>query len=125
VGRRVAYGWCALLSGIAAFPFFWMMHSSGSMFLAGLAIVLGLGVIYAPVYGPEAALFCELFDTRVRYSGISVVYQVSGIVSSSITPLIAATLLHWGNGQPWWIAAYMCAVGIISSVCTFAMRRTF
>jgi MFS family permease len=125
VGRRVAYGWFALLSGIAAFPLFWMMHSSGSMFLAGLAIVLGLGIIYAPVYGPEAALFCELFDTRVRYSGISVVYQVSGIVSSSITPLIATTLLHWGNGQPWWIAAYMCAVGVISAVCTFAMRRTF
>jgi MFS family permease len=125
VGRRVAYGWFALLCGLAAFPLFWMMHYSGSVVLAGAAIVLGLGVIYAPVYGPEAALFCELFDTRVRYSGISVVYQVSGIVSSSITPLIATTLLHYGQGQPWWIAAYMCMVGIISSVCTFAMRRTF
>jgi MFS family permease len=125
VGRRVAYGWFALFCGLAAFPLFWMMHYSGSMVLAGAAIVLGLGVIYAPVYGPEAALFCELFDTRVRYSGISVVYQVSGIVSSSITPLIATTLLHYGDGKPWWIAAYMCMVGIISSACTFAMRRTF
>jgi len=125
VGRRQVYGWASLACGLAAFPMFWLMHYSGSVLLAGLAIVLALGVIYAPVYGPEAALFCELFDTRVRYSGISVVYQVSGIVSSSITPLIATSLLHYGNGQPWWIAAYVCAVGFISAACTFAMRRTF
>jgi hypothetical protein len=34
------------------------------------------------VYGPEAALFAELFDARVRYSGISFVYQFSGIFAS-------------------------------------------
>lgn len=125
VGRRTAYGWGALVCGLAAFPLFWMMHYGGSVMLAGAAIVLGLGIIYAPVYGPEAALFCELFDTRVRYSGISVVYQVSGIVSSSITPLIATSLLKVGNGEPWWIASYMCLIGITSAVCTYFMRRTF
>jgi len=123
-GRRTVYGWGALACGLAAFPMFWMMHSGGVL-LAGAAIVLALGVLYAPVYGPEAALFCELFDTRVRYSGISVVYQVSGIVSSSITPLIATTLLHGGNDQPWLIATYMLVIGLISAVSTYFMRRTF
>ena len=89
------------------------------------AIVLALGVLYAPVYGPEAALFCELFDTRVRYSGISVVYQVSGIVSSSITPLIATTLLHANDNQPWYIASYILVIGLISAISTYFMRRTF
>jgi MFS transporter, MHS family, shikimate and dehydroshikimate transport protein len=125
VGRRKVYGWGALICGVASFPLFWLMHYSGSVVLAGLAIVIGLGVLYAPVYGPEAALFCELFDTRVRYSGISVVYQVSGIVSSSITPLIATSLLQYGKGAPWWIAVYMCIVGGISAVSTYFMRRTF
>ena len=46
-----------------------------------------------------------LFDTRVRYTGISTVYQVSGIVSSSITPLIATTLLKANDGQPWYMPA--------------------
>ncbi len=64
-GRRTVYGWGALACGLAAFPMFWLMQS-GAVLLAGAAIVLALGVIYAPVYGPEAALFCELFDTRVR-----------------------------------------------------------
>jgi MFS transporter, MHS family, shikimate and dehydroshikimate transport protein len=123
-GRRAVYGWGSFVCGIAAFPMFWMMQSGGVL-LAGAAIVLALGVLYAPVYGPEAALFCELFDTRVRYSGISVVYQVSGIVSSSITPLIATTLLHSGSDQPWLIASYMLVIGLISATSTYFMRRTF
>jgi len=123
-GRRTVYGWGALICGVAAFPMFWLMQS-GALMLAGGAIVLALGVLYAPVYGPEAALFCELFDTRVRYSGISVVYQVSGIVSSSITPLIATSLLHANDNQPWYIASYMLVIGLISAISTYFMRRTF
>jgi MFS transporter, MHS family, shikimate and dehydroshikimate transport protein len=125
VGRRKVYGWSALACGIIAFPMFWVMHYSGSVILAGLAIVFAFGFVYAPVYGPEAALFCELFDTRVRYTGISSVYQISGIVSSSITPLVATALLHYGNGAPWWIATYILVVGIISALSTYYMRRTF
>ena len=125
IGRRKVYGWGAFACGVVAFPMMYAMHYSGSALVAGLAIVLALGVVYAPVYGPESALFCELFDTRVRYTGISTVYQVSGIVSSSITPLIATTLLHANGEQPWYIAAYIFAVGMVSAISTYAMRRTF
>lgn len=124
-GRRRVYGWGAFACGVIAFPMMWAMHYSGSALVAGLAIVLALGVVYAPVYGPESALFCELFDTRVRYTGISVVYQVSGIVSSSITPLIATTLLKANGGEPWYVAAYIFIVGMISAISVYFMRRTF
>lgn len=125
IGRRTVYGWGAFACGAVAFPLMWAMHYSGSPLVAGLAIVLALGVVYAPVYGPEAALFCELFDTRVRYTGISVVYQVSGIVSSSITPLVATALLKANDGQPWYIAGYIAVVALISALSTWMMRRTF
>src|SRR3569623_1625594 len=98
-------------------------HYSGSAFVAGIAIVLALGVIYAPVNGPESALFCVLFDTRVRYTGISTVFLVSVIVSSSITPLIATTLLKWNGGEPWYIACYIFVIGMISAISTYYMRR--
>ena len=124
-GRRKVYGWGAFACGVVAFPLMGAMHYSGSALVAGLAIVLALGVIYAPVYGPESALFCELFDTRVRYTGISTVYQVSGIVSSSITPLIATTLRKANNGEPWYIACYIFVIGLISAISTYYMRRTF
>ena len=125
IGRRTVYGWGAFACGAVAFPLMWAMHYSGSSLVAGLAIVLALGVVYAPVYGPEAALFCELFDTRVRYTGISMVYQVSGIFASSITPLIATALLKANDGQPWYIAGYIAFAAVISAVSTWMMRRTF
>ncbi|HJU24114.1 MAG TPA: MFS transporter [Casimicrobiaceae bacterium] len=124
-GRRKTYGWGAFACGVVAFPMMWAMHYTGSAVIAGLAIIIALGVIYAPVYGPESALFCELFDTRVRYTGISTVYQVSGIVSSSITPLIATTLLKANGGEPWYIAFYIFFVGMVSAISTYYMRRTF
>ncbi len=125
LGRRQVFGWSALICGILSFPAFWLMHYSGSLPLVYVAIIIPLGVIYAGVYGPEAALFCELFDTRVRYTGISVVYQLSGIVSSAITPLIATALLAAGGNQPWLVATYMLIVGVISAGSASLMRRTF
>lgn len=125
VGRRRVFGWGALLCGLSSFPAFALMQYSGSVPIVAATLVISLGVFYSFVYGPEAALFCELFDARVRYTGISTVYQVSGIVSSSITPLIATALFEYGNHTPWWIATYMACVGLISAVSTYFMRRTF
>src|SRR5256885_8320732 len=69
---------------------FWLMaDSGGNMLLIWIAIVVPFGILYAAVYGPEAALFCDLFDAKVRYTGISFVYQFSGIFASGITPIIA------------------------------------
>ena len=64
------------------------------------------------------------FDTRVRCTGISTVYQISGIVSSSITPLIGTSLLKANDGQPWYIAGYVFIVAVISAVSTYFIRRS-
>jgi MFS family permease len=123
VDRGRLYIWFSLICGVIGFPIFWLMQYSGSTALAFGAIVLALGVVYAPVYGPQAALFCELFDTRVRYSGISLVYQIGAILSVSITPLIATALLAAGGDTPWLVALYMLAAGILSALSVHFMRR--
>jgi hypothetical protein len=78
--------------------------------------------VYPAVYGPQAALFSELFDTRVRYTGISFVYQFSGIFASGLTPIIATSLLPLGGNKPWLICAYILVVSMISAASVFAMR---
>ncbi|NUO85801.1 MAG: MHS family MFS transporter, partial [Cupriavidus sp.] len=79
IGRTRVYFWGALITALSAFPAFWLMlNSGGNTMLLWLSIVVPFGILYAAVYGPEAALFCELFDARVRYTGISFVYQFSG-----------------------------------------------
>jgi MFS transporter, MHS family, shikimate and dehydroshikimate transport protein len=102
---------------------FWLMQYSGSGLIASIAIVIALGVLWAPVYGPQAAIFCDLFDTRVRYTGVSVVYQIGAIFSVSLTPLAATALLQANGDQPWLVASYVAAAGVISAICASLMRR--
>ena len=117
IGRTRIYFWGSLLTGLSAFAGFWLMKTSGgSMTTIWLAIIIPFGVFYASVYGPEAALFSELFDAKVRYSGISFVYQFSGIFASGITPIIATYLLKEGGGEPWLIASYVMFAAVISAL---------
>ena len=125
LGRKRVFGFAAALTGLLAFPAFWTMsNAGGNGLLVALAIIVPFGIVYAAVYGPIAALFSELFDTRVRYSGISFVYQFSGIFASGLTPIIATALLKEGGGQPWLIAGYMLIVALISTLCAYALRET-
>jgi metabolite-proton symporter len=121
VGRRRMFGYAGLLIGILSFPAFAMMESKIPV-LIWLAITIPFGLVYPAVYGPQAALFSELFDTRVRYTGISFVYQFSGIFASGLTPIIATSLLPAGGNRPWLICGYILLVSIISAVSVFSMH---
>lgn len=123
-GRPRIYFWGSLATGLSAFFGFWLMQASGGdTMLVWLSIVIPLGVVYAAVYGPEAALFAELFDAKVRYSGISFVYQFSGIFASGISPIIATWLLQRNHGQPWMIAGYCLLSGVISALSALWIGR--
>jgi len=117
LGRTRVYLWGSLITSIAAFPAFWLMtHSGGNVMLIWLAIIIPFGIFYASIYGPEAALFCDLFDAKVRYTGISFVYQFSGIFASGITPIVATALLKSGGGEPWQICLYVLFAGVVSAI---------
>ena len=124
IGRTKVFMWGAIITALTAFPGFWLMtHSEGNVTLIWLSIIVPLGIVYAAIYGPEAALFCDLFDAKVRYTGISFVYKFSGIFASGITPIIATALLKTGDGQPWLICLYVLFAGLVSAVCAWLIGR--
>jgi MHS family shikimate/dehydroshikimate transporter-like MFS transporter len=122
IGRSRMFGVAGLLIGILSFPAFWLMQTKDPL-LIWIAIAVPFAIVYPAVYGPQAALFSELFDTRVRYTGISFVYQFSGIYASGLTPIIATALLPAGGNKPWLICGYVLLVSIISAACVFAMTE--
>ena len=123
IGRTKMYIWGSLITGFSSFPAFWLMNANaGNTTVIWLSIIIPFGIFYAMIYGPEAALFSELFDTNVRYSGISFVYQFSGIFASGITPMIATALLKMGNGDPTMIAAYGAFSGVVSALSAWWIR---
>jgi metabolite-proton symporter len=118
LGRTNVYFWGALITGLSAFPAFWIwMTFPGQPVLVWAALIVPFAIFYASVYGPEAALFCDLFRPQVRYTGISFVYQFSGIFASGLTPIIATALIQaYGPNGGWAIAAYCAFAGLVSAL---------
>ena len=124
IGRTKVFMWGSIITALSSFPAFWLMtHAEGNITLIWISIVVPLGILYAAIYGPEAALFCDLFDTKVRYTGISFVYQFSGIFASGITPIIATALLKSGGGEPWQVCLYVVFAGAVSAWCAWLIGR--
>jgi MFS family permease len=120
-GRPKTYAIGSLLLALVTFPAF-MLMDSGNLLWVALALIVPFGIIYPMCYGPEAALFSDLFDVKVRYTGISFVYQFSGIFASGITPIIATYLIDFGDGTPWLLAGYVVFAALVSMVSALLIR---
>ncbi|HEY9576452.1 MAG TPA: MFS transporter, partial [Pseudobacillus sp.] len=117
IGRTRTYWIGSLVTGFSALPAFWFMsQSGGNVTIIWLSIIIPFGILYASVYGPEAALFAELFEAKVRYTGMSFVYQFSGIFAGGLTPIIATTLLDYQNGSPILLTLYVAFAGVVSAL---------
>ncbi len=120
-GRRPVYMVGAVLGGTWGFFAFPMMNS-GNYLIVTAAITLGL-MIHALMYAPQPAIMAEMFPTRMRYSGVSLGYQVTSIVAGSLAPLIAVKLLEL-YGSPVPISIYLAAACGITLIAVLYSRET-
>jgi MFS family permease len=121
-GRRLVFGTGVALFGLTVLPSFFALRS-GVTWLAAVVLIFQLGVCYALMTGAEATMFAELFDTGVRYTGMSLVFQGSGVWASGLTPVLLTALLAVAGGSPWAAGGYLAAVAVISLLAVLAMGR--
>jgi metabolite-proton symporter len=121
IGRRPVYATGAF--GLAIFIFlFFPMLASGSDSAIIIAIVIGL-VLHGAMYAPQAAFITELFPTRIRYSGVSIAYQLTSIFAGSLAPIIALWLYKdLGSSVP--VSIYVAVACAISGVSALLARET-
>ncbi|GLY71134.1 MFS transporter [Amycolatopsis taiwanensis] len=122
-GRRPIYLF-GTVAGVVALVLFFIAADSGSEIAVVLAIVFGVNIAHDAMYGPQAAWFSELFDTRVRYSGVSLGYQVGAVLSGGFAPLIAAALLVAGGGSPWLIVIYFAVLTVLTFASAYFAKET-
>lgn len=84
-----------------------LMLGSGRVWVAALAIALGIGLLGVP-YGPIGPLFSQLFEGRYRYSGVAVSYNLAGMVGGFVPSL--ALFLQSGLGDTAWVIGVLFAV---------------
>jgi len=113
----------ALLAMISPYPMFVLVQGATKLpMIVGIAIVT---ICMSGFYSVIAGFVSDVFPTRVRYSGISLAYQVCGAIAGGLTPLVGTWLAHRYVGQWWPLAVFYTCLAGVSLLCIVAlgMRR--
>jgi MFS transporter, MHS family, shikimate and dehydroshikimate transport protein len=114
-GRVRIFGIGVMVTALSVWPFLTLL-GSGETVLVTLAIIVVVGFVHPLMFGPEGALFPELFDTSVRFSGVTVGKQMGTLIGGSV-PLIASAILAATGGRISFIVLYVlgvCAAALIA-----------
>ena len=123
LGARPVATWSAASLLFLSYPYFWLINTRQTI-LIWLALI-AWGLVGGALYGITGVLLAELFEIRVRYSGISLGYQMAGVLGGAPAPVVATLLLHWTRGATWSVATYLAASSLITlvAVCIVSARH--
>ena len=107
---------CAMVS---PYPMF-ILVQSGNMVSMIVGIALAV-ICMASFYSVIAGFVSGVFPTHVRYSAISLSYQVCGAIAGGLTPLFGTYLAHRFVGQWWPLAVFYTCLAGLSFVCVVAL----
>lgn len=122
IGRKTVYIGGVLLMMLYAFPYFWLLQSQ-SFFMLVLATVIGLGIIWAPTTAVLGTMFSEIFKSNVRYTGITLGYQIGAALAGGTAPLVATFLLKEFDHSYVPIACYIIFTGVVSLLAIAAVSE--
>ncbi|BDT69920.1 fosfomycin resistance protein AbaF [Comamonadaceae bacterium OS-1] len=117
VGRRPVFIAGALGSAALTWPLLWAVSQAEMQAVFWLGLLL-TGVAYSAANGIAPALYGEMFDTRVRLSGMAIGTQI-GVALSGFAPSVCAALIAEGPHAWPWVA------GLVTLVCTVAAGAVF
>ncbi|MGI5156073.1 MFS transporter [Microbispora sp. CA-102843] len=106
---------------VVAVPMFLLITTRNSG-LIGLGLALGV-LTGASYYALLAGFLAQAFPVRVRYTGISVAYQLCSTIIGGSTPLVAQWLLIRGGGSHWPVVAYYIVLLLLTLTCVLALAR--
>ncbi|ALD64933.1 MFS transporter [Arthrobacter sp. LS16] len=121
-GRRPVMMVGILAGALLALPIMFMLEL-GQLWIFAIALFIANGIIQASIFGPFGAFTAELFPTRIRYTGASLVYQLSSTVGAGFTPMIVAGLVLVAGGKLWLVGVVWAATFIIAALAMRGMKE--
>ncbi|ALQ29695.1 MFS transporter [Arthrobacter sp. YC-RL1] len=121
-GRRPVMMVGILAGALLALPIMFMLEL-GQLWIFAIALFIANGIIQASIFGPFGAFTAELFPTRIRYTGASLVYQLSSTVGAGFTPMIVAGLVLVAGGNLWLVGVVWAATFIIAALAMRGMKE--
>ena len=92
--------------GFALAPMFGGGLAAIAIFLSMALFVMGL------LYGPLGAWLPSLFPARVRYTGVSIAFNMGGMFGGALTPFVAQALAERGGLA--WVGGYLTLAALVS-----------
>ncbi len=121
IGRKKLFIGGTIGMALFAFPYFWLLQQK-SVLLLIVATVIGLGVIWAPITAVLGTMFSEIFDARIRYTGITLGYQIGAALAGGTAPLVATALLNRFNNSYVPVAIYIIFASVLSLAAIWAVK---
>ncbi|HZX55559.1 MAG TPA: MFS transporter [Ilumatobacteraceae bacterium] len=123
IGRKKVYVGGVIAIFIYAIPYFWLL-SLRNTFALTAAIIIGFSIIWSSYGSVLGTLFAESFTADVRYTGISLGYQVGAAIIGGPAPLIATALLAAYNKNYVPVGIFLMVVAVVSLIAIyFAQER--
>ncbi|TJZ43493.1 MHS family MFS transporter [Streptomyces piniterrae] len=120
VGRLRVYAAGAVGLLLWAVPMF-LLIDTASLWLLGVGTLVG-SCFLSIMYGPQAALFAELFTAEMRYTGASLGYQISAILGGGLAPFVMVLLLE-ATGTSMSVSVYIIALSVIALASIWLLAR--
>jgi MHS family shikimate/dehydroshikimate transporter-like MFS transporter len=121
IGRRAVVIGGSVLTVLFAFPYFMLIDTRSTWGIL-IASVVTISIAHSAVFSPLAAWFSEMFGTGVRYSGVSLGFQLGALVAGAPTPFVATALLATSAGAPWPIATMIAVAGAVTLICALIAK---
>lgn len=115
IGRKKMYMIGGILVMLYILPYFWLLNQK-SVPLLIVAVVVGFGVIWSMYGAVLGTLFAESYSADVRYTGVSLGYQIGAALVGGPAPLIGTWLLKEYNGSYVPVGLFIMACGVISLI---------
>ncbi|WP_036625913.1 MFS transporter [Pantoea sp. AS-PWVM4] len=122
IGRQRMYAVSVFMLGLFIVPWFMLLDTKTTWGIV-LATVIAFGVLWAPVTAVLGTLCSEIFSANVRYTGITLGYQLGAALAGGTAPLIATGLLAKYNGDWVPVAWYLAVTVVISLLAIFCASR--
>ena len=123
IGRKPVFIFGAIGCALLIWPYIWAISQNNLTLVFILGILLS-GVVYSASNGIWPALYAEMFDTRVRLSGMAVGTQI-GFALGGFAPTISAALM--GSGPMGWVpvALFTSITALIAAISAATATETY
>ncbi|MDJ0348995.1 MFS transporter [Cryobacterium sp. PH29-G1] len=122
LGRRPVMFFGIIAGAVMAMPIMWMLEL-GELWSFALALFIANGIVQAAIFGPFGAFSAELFPTRIRYTGASLVYQLSSTLGAGFTPLVISGLVLATGGSLWLAGAVWAGTFVLAGLCLLTVKE--